>query len=185
MECSWILNTSGLLHSKWSPGLHVNFARDPKYSWFHEHSKKLIYCLYLAYLSRKLMGELIVYQSLWRPSVVRLSIHPSIHPNLQTSSLLKPLGQLNSNFIWRLLRTRERKFVQMALVTGPRWPPRPYMVKPLKNLFFRTRMPWDLVCSIGVVGPTKFVQMRILDWPWPTKLQGQIFLPNAFWWENF
>ena len=28
--------------------------------------------------------------------------------------------------------------------------------------------PWDLVCSIGDVGPTKFVQMMILGWPWPT-----------------
>ena len=24
------------------------------------------------------------------------------------------------------------------------------------------RSPWDFVCSIGVVGPTKFVQMMIL-----------------------
>ena len=63
---------------------------------------------FLAHLSRKLMGELIVYQSLRRPSV---------RPQFQTSSPLKPLGQLNSNYIWRLLRTRERKFVQMVLVT--------------------------------------------------------------------
>ena len=28
--------------------------------------------------------------------------------------------------------------------------------------------PWDLVCIIGDVGPTKFVQMMILGWPWPT-----------------
>ena len=76
----------------------------------------------LAHLSRRLMGELIVYQSLWRPSV---------RPQFQTSSPLKPLGQLTSNYIWRLLRTRERKFVQMVLVTWPRWPPRPYMVKTL------------------------------------------------------
>ena len=62
-----------------------------------------------------------------RPSVVR----PSVCQHFQTSSPLKPLGQLNSNFIWRLLRTRERKFVQMVLVTWPRWPPRPYMVKTL------------------------------------------------------
>ena len=30
------------------------------------------------------------------------------------------------------------------------------------------RWPWGLVCSIGDVGPTKFVQMMILGWPWPT-----------------
>ena len=39
----------------------------------------------LAHLSRRLMGELIVYQSLWRPSVVR--------QHFQTSSPPKPLGQ--------------------------------------------------------------------------------------------
>ena len=33
-------------------------------------------CLFLAHLSRRLMGELIVYQSLRRPSVVR---RPSVH----------------------------------------------------------------------------------------------------------
>ena len=30
------------------------------------------------------------------------------------------------------------------------------------------RLPWDLVCSIEDVGPTKFVQMMIQGWPWPT-----------------
>ena len=63
---------------------------------------------FLAHLSRRLMGELIVYQSLRRPSV---------RQHFQTSSPLKPLGQLNSNFIWRLLRTREQKFVQIIQVT--------------------------------------------------------------------
>ena len=64
----------------------------------------------LAHLSQRLMvmGELIVYQSLRRPSV---------HQHFQTSFSLKPLGHLNSTFIWRFLRTRERKFVQMDLVT--------------------------------------------------------------------
>ena len=44
--------------------------------------------IFLAHLSRRLMGELIVYQSLRRTSPV--------HPQFQTSSPLKPLGQLNS-----------------------------------------------------------------------------------------
>ena len=86
----------------------------------------MIICLlyaFFAHLSLRLMGELIVYQSLRRPSVVR--------PQFQTSYPLKPLSQLNSNFIWRLLRTREWKFVQMVLVTWPRWLPRPYKIKTL------------------------------------------------------
>ena len=35
--------------------------------------------------------------------------------------------------------------------------------------------PWDLVCSIEDVGPTKLVQMMSLGWPWPTLCQGQIW----------
>ena len=82
------------------------------------------YCIgmFLAHLSQRLMGELIVYQSLRRPSVrpssVRpSSVRPSVCQHFQTSSPLKPLGQINSNLIWRLLRMRKRKFVQMVLVT--------------------------------------------------------------------
>ena len=124
--------------------------------------------MFLAHLSRRLMGELIVYPSLRRASSVR--------PQFQTSSPLKPLGQSNSNFIWRLLRTREHKFVQMVLVTWPRWPLRPYLVKTLSKSSTqepKSRWPRDLVCSIRDVGPTKFIQMMILSWPWPTKRQGQ------------
>ena len=55
----------------------------------------------------------------------------SVRRHFQTSSSLKPLGQLNSNSIWRLFRMGEQKFVQMVLVTWPRWPRCPYMVKTL------------------------------------------------------
>ena len=72
------------------------------------------FCCFLAHLSRRLMGELIVYQSVRRPSFF---CRPLVRPQFQTSSPLKPHGQSNSNFIWRLLRTRERKFVQTVLVT--------------------------------------------------------------------
>ena len=72
---------------------------------------------FLAHLSRRLMGELILYQSLRRPSVRHPSVVcPSVCQHFQTSPL-KQMGQFNSNFIWRLLRTREQKFVQMVLVT--------------------------------------------------------------------
>ena len=37
----------------------------------------------------------------------------SVRPQFQTSSL-KPLGQLNSNFIWRLLRTQERSLFKWS-----------------------------------------------------------------------
>ena len=54
----------------------------------------------------------------------------SVRQHFQTFPL-KPQGQLNLNFIWRLLRLGEQKFVQMVLVTLPRWPPCPYTVKTL------------------------------------------------------
>ena len=96
-------------------------------------------------------GELIVYQWLQCPSV---------RQHFQTSSFLKILGQLNWYFIWRLLRMGERKFVQMVLITWPRWPPRPYMVKTLQISSSPEpggQWPWDVLCSIGGVRPTKFV----------------------------
>ena len=71
----------------------------------------------------KAISELLVYQCLRPPSSVR--------QHFQTSSPLKPLGQLNSNFIWRLLRVGEQKFIQRVLITLPRWLPYPYMVKTL------------------------------------------------------
>ena len=74
---------------------------------------------------------------------------PSLRQHFQTSSPLKPLDQLNSNFIWRLLRTRERKFVQMDLLTWPRRPPRPYMVKPFK-MFSRTTR--QMTLDLGMWG---------------------------------
>ena len=82
--------------------------------------------------------------------------HPSayrrpIRQHFQTSPL-KPLGQLNSNFIWRLLRAQERKFVQMVLVTWPRWLPRPYMV-----LKFHMKTPNDKL--------PKCLQNSLVTWP--------------------
>ena len=44
----WILRVSCKVSEP--EGLHVNFTRDPKYSWFHEPSKNLIYCFYLHFI---------------------------------------------------------------------------------------------------------------------------------------
>ena len=65
---------------------------------------------------------------------------------LKTSSPQKPLGQSKSNFIWRFYGIGERKFAQMVLVTWPRWPPCPYMIKTLKIFFSGTKgwWPWNL-----------------------------------------
>ena len=52
-----------------------------------------------------------------------------------------------------------------------------YGKKPFKYPLFEPKgqWPWDLVCSIGDVGPTRFAQMMNLAWPWPTIRQGQIW----------
>ena len=55
----------------------------------------------LAHLSRRLIGELIVYPWVRRPSVVVR--RPSSVHNAQTSSSHKPLGRLKPNFMWSLL----------------------------------------------------------------------------------
>ena len=76
----------------------------------------------------------------------------------------------------------------LFLVTWPRRPPCPYMVKTLKNLLLRNqkgRWPWTLVGSIECSSTTKFVQMMTLGWPWPVLRQGQIWSPYAFFiWEK-
>ena len=59
----------------------------------------------------------------------------------------------------------EPKLIQIVLVTWPRWPQRPYMVKTLKifsSLEPKGQWPCDLICCIGDVGPTRFAQMMNL-----------------------
>ena len=54
---------------------------------------------FLAHLSQRLIGELIEYP--W--SGVRRRRRPSVRPQFQTSSPLKPLGLSKPNFMWSLL----------------------------------------------------------------------------------
>ena len=71
----------------------------------------------------------------------------------------------------------ERKFAQMVLVTWPRWPPWPYLVKTKKKSSSEPKgqWPWILVCIIGCLSTTKFAQMMTLGWPWHILWQGQIW----------
>ena len=84
-----------LLHSSICLFILLLFMEARKINERKKHS-----ILFLAHKSRRLMGELIVYQSLRRPSV----FSPSICQHFQTSSPLKPLDRLNSNIIWRLTK---------------------------------------------------------------------------------
>ena len=60
---------------------------------------------FVAHLSQRLVGELIVYPC----SVVVVVVVVVNH--FQTSSSPKPLGQSKPNFMWSLLGKGERKFV--------------------------------------------------------------------------
>ena len=92
--------------------LPLNILRNSVLLLYAKHCSRAIvrfsYNSSLAHLCRRLIGKLIVYQSLLRPSV-SLS---SAHHHFQTS--LKPLSQFNSNFIWRLLRTWEQSLFKWS-----------------------------------------------------------------------
>ena len=77
----------------------------------------------------------------------------------ETTSRLKP------NFIWSLLETGERKFVQMVLVTWPRWPPYPYIVKTLKSLLLRNQKANDFETWYAASG-TWVIPNLFKWWSW-------------------
>ena len=66
-------------------------------------------------------------------------------------------GPIKPNFICKLSGTRKWKFIDMMLVTWPRWPPRPYMVKTLQKSSSPEpagRFSRNLVCSIRDSSPS-------------------------------
>ena len=58
----------------------------------------------------------------------------------------------------------EWKFVRGVWVTWPSWPPRPYMVKPFKNLFLQNQRASDLVAWYVALG--LWVHHSLFKW-WP------------------
>ena len=67
------------------------------------------------------------------------------------------------------------EFVQLVQVTWPRWPPCPYMVKPLKIFFFGTHWPMSMKLGKQHWACTKFVQMMSLGWPLTFLCKGQVW----------
>ena len=53
----------------------------------------------------------------------------------------------------------------MVLVTWPRWPPCPYMVKTFKNLLLQNRKSYDLETWYAALG-TQALQSFYKWWPW-------------------
>ena len=106
-----------------------------------------------------------------------------LHMKLKTGFSQKPLGQSKPNFTCKLSGSRKWKFIDMMLVTWPKWLPRPYMVKTLQkssSLEPVDRFPQNLVCSIDDSCPSWFVQMMTLGWPWPILWRGQIWYLRLF-----
>ena len=89
------------------------FFLNPKFqASFHRlwlHSLVCVRPGFLAHLSRRLTGELIVCpcSGVRRPS----SVGVRRRSQFQRSSPLKPLGQSKPNFMWSILRKGERKFI--------------------------------------------------------------------------
>ena len=110
-------------------------------------------------------------------SVVRLSVRACVHPLTCPNDFpLKLLSQFCSNFIWSLLRVGERKIAKMVAVRGPRWPPRPCMVKTCKNLFFQNQEclgAESLQESLGTGGQPKLLkELSYVDvWPFYGKVK--------------
>ena len=71
------------------------FAKNENSCWPDQH-----YFLFLAHLSRRLIGELLVYRGIRRPSVRR--------QHFQTTSSLKPLGRFFSYFIYSIYTVSNR-----------------------------------------------------------------------------
>ena len=114
--------------------------------------------LVLAHLSRRLIW--------WdyRISRPRSYVVRRRHTHSLTSSPQKQLGQSKSNFIWSVYGMGEPKFAQMFLVTWPRWPPCPYMVKTLKNLLLWNQKANDL--ETWNAASSAWVLPSLLNW-WP------------------
>ena len=110
LVCSLTIDTGGQLRQL-KVGFYLNLDTEEfEFLYAGDLYKLKIDGRFLAHLSRRLTGELIVYPcSGVRPSS---SVRPSIRrPKFQRSSPLKPLGQSKPNFMWSILSKEERKFI--------------------------------------------------------------------------
>ena len=138
-----------------------------------------ILLLFLAHLSRRLIWW--AYRIGRPPSSVVVIVH-----TLWKSSPQKPLGQSKSNFIWSFYGIGEQKFAQMVLVTWPRWPPCPYMLKTSKILLFWNQKADDLETWYASLG-ARVLPSLLKWWPWVDLdlfYSKVILVPYAFVWEK-
>ena len=87
---------------------------------------------------------------------------PSTHQNIVSSETTR---SFELKFHMKTPYDKLAKIYTNCTGRMPRWPSHPYMVKTLQmssSLVPKGQWPWDLVFSIGDVGPTRFAQMTNL-----------------------
>ena len=80
-------------------------------------------------------------------------------------AFLRTTGSIKPNFIYKLSGIRKWKFIDTMVVTSPRWPPRPYMVKTLQKSSSPEpagRFSRNLACSIRTPAHHSLFKW----WPW-------------------
>ena len=60
-----------------------------------------------------------------------------LHMKIKTGFSPNQVGHFELNFVCKLLGTWKLKFYDIMVVTRPRWPPCPYMLKTLSNLLLQ------------------------------------------------
>ena len=88
--------------------------------------------------------------------------------------------------MWSLLGMGEQKVVQMVQVTWPRWPPYPYMVKTIKNIFPGIERPMTMTLGIQH-WVLQYYQVCLNDAPGLTLTYftaRSSLVPYAFVWEK-
>ena len=117
-------------------------------------------------------------------SVFRPNVCASVCPSVKIFKQLLLWSQFCSDFIWSLLRLGERMIAKIVAVHWPRWPPCPYMVKTLKNLFLQN---WGRPGAEslhkssgrggGGGGSTKVAKIMVIHWHLTFLRQGQVCFP--------
>ena len=108
-----------------------------------------------------------------RPMVMKLGMHHRVLEYYQVCSNDDPgltfssetTGPIKSCFIWSFYGMGEHIFAQTVLVTWPRWPPCPYMVKTLKILLLWNQKADGLETWYASWG-ARVLPSSLKWWPW-------------------
>lgn len=112
--------------------------------------------------------KLWIYGHKWLSSGLELR-QPSVVCHFSNFFSSETASQSKPNFIWSIQLKTETRCIPKNVISYSRWPPRAYMErkKPSK-IFSRTKE--QVTLSLGMkhrytTGPTKFVQIMMIDWP--------------------